>query len=244
MTTENMYCAGTTPALIHARRHLSEAGFRIIDSPEQNVMHLLLDVPSFQPGIWTDSKFDTLLSSLPEDIVVWGGNLFHPALHSYKVVDLLQDECYLQENAHITADCTIPIAEAVLRCPWPEASALIIGWGRIGKSLSIKLKHLGCRVTISSQNDTHRSEANAQGFRVIEAPDNTQMYRLIVNTAPAHVLTAPDDTSTVLLDLASIKGITGNNVIQARGLPGKLAPQRSGKLIADTILRLSREVCR
>ena len=40
------------------------------------------------------------------------------------------------------------------------------------------------------------------------------------------------------LDLASIQGIPGQDVIWARGLPEKDAPESSGKLIADAINRL------
>ena len=238
----NLYCAGTTPALSHACRYLKEAGIHIADSPGWNTSHLLLDVPSFRPGLWTENKLDTLLSSLPNDISVWGGNLHHPALESYKTIDLLQDECYLQENADITADCTIPIAESVLNRPWGETIVLIIGWGRIGKSLSRKLKKLGCDVTISSRSPSHRKEADASGLHTTVSPEHIQSYHLIVNTAPAHVLSIKNDVSSVFIDLASVKGIAGDNVIWARGLPGKYAPERSGKLIADTILRLSEEV--
>lgn len=241
MPFEKIYCAGTTPACSYACHYLSEAGFLIADSPDWNTKHLLLDVPSFSPGSWTTKALDTLLSSLPENITVWGGNLNHPTLEFFKTIDLLKDESYLTKNADITADCTIPIAESALNRPWQEINAMIIGWGRITKSLSRKFKNLGCDVTISSCNAYHREEASASGFHTITSPDHVQPYHLIVNTAPAHVLSVQNHISSVLIDLASIKGIEGNNVIWARGLPGKYAPERSGKLIADTILRLSKE---
>ena len=241
MPFEKIYCAGTTAACSYACHYLSEAGFLIADSPDWNTKHLLLDVPSFPPGSRTPKALDTLLSSLPENITVWGGNLNHPTLESFKTIDLLKDESYLTKNAAITADCTIPIAESALDRPWQEVNAMIIGWGRITKFLSWKLKSLGCDVTISSRSTAHQEEANASGFHTTASPDQTQPYHLIVNTAPAHVLSVQDHTSSVLIDLASAKGIEGSNVIWARGLPGKYAPERSGKLIADTILRLSKE---
>ena len=43
------------------------------------------------------------------------------------------------------------------------------------------------------------------------------------------------------MDLASKKGIAGNDVIWARGLPGIHAPEESGALIARTILDLLKE---
>lgn len=43
------------------------------------------------------------------------------------------------------------------------------------------------------------------------------------------------------IDLASKPGIGGTDVLWARGLPGKFAPESAGKLIAQTILRLLKE---
>jgi hypothetical protein len=45
----------------------------------------------------------------------------------------------------------------------------------------------------------------------------------------------------VKIDLASIQGIYGSDVIHARGLPGKQTPESSGILIANTIIRLLRK---
>ena len=51
---------------------------------------------------------------------------------------------------------------------------------------------------------------------------------------PNHVVVTEKSGIT---DLASVKGIAGDNVIWARGLPGKDAPEESGTLIAKTVLR-------
>ena len=67
-------------------------------------------------------------------------------------------------------------------------------------------------------------------------------YRLIFNTVPAPVLsreqTAHCRENCLKIDLASEKGIAGEDVVWARGLPGTDAPESSGKLIAETVLRL------
>ena len=64
-------------------------------------------------------------------------------------------------------------------------------------------------------------------------------FDLILNTVP--VLLFPQanvQERAVILELASKPGITGSTVIDARGLPGKMAPEESGKLIAKTFIRL------
>ena len=40
------------------------------------------------------------------------------------------------------------------------------------------------------------------------------------------------------IELASKPGMGGEHIISARGLPGKMRPAQSGKLIADTFMRL------
>ena len=57
---------------------------------------------------------------------------------------------------------------------------------------------------------------------------------LIMRSMPAEVA-----NDAIVLELASKPGITAPSVIDARGLPGKLAPAESGKLIAETVIRLS-----
>ena len=43
------------------------------------------------------------------------------------------------------------------------------------------------------------------------------------------------------IELASLPGIAGDDVIPARGLPGIYVPESSGKLIADTLLHRLQE---
>ena len=67
----------------------------------------------------------------------------------------------------------------------------------------------------------------------------SQQFQVILNTVPAMILpnlSARDDA--VILELASSPGMAGQNIISARGLPGIMAPEESGKLIADTFMRL------
>ena len=65
-------------------------------------------------------------------------------------------------------------------------------------------------------------------------------YRVIFNTVPTMVL--PSCPGNALkIDLASRLGLGSEDVIWARGLPGIHAPEKSGKLIAETILSRLKE---
>lgn len=248
MTLKPVYCLGATAALRYAKTFLDSSGVPVAESPGWNTGHLLLDVPTFRPGSFlSDNRnLHTLLSSLPRDVTVWGGNLEHPDLKEYHTVDLLQDEEYLKENAAITAHCTLKIAAPLLQTTWAQTPTLVIGWGRIGKCLGALLKSLNCPLTVAVRSKKDREELEALGYRAVDTADlrpELPQQRIVINTVPAPVLTDADfeGSSCVKIDLASQRGIAGEDVLWARGLPGIHAPESSGRLIADTFLRLSKE---
>lgn len=235
-----VYIAGTTPALSYARTSLIRSGIDITDGPRWNTNHLLLDVPSFRPG--NSLNLDTLLTSFPREITVWGGNLHHPSLDGYRCIDLLQDECYLTENARITAQCTLQVIAPLLKMPWTDTRVLIIGYGRIGTFLASMLQDLGCHITVCTRK--MQQIFDIQMLSSAQISKTLPDFDIIINTAPAMIFTETDLSGcshTLKIDLASSKGIAGDDVLWARGLPGIHAPEQSGKLIADTFLRMLKE---
>lgn len=242
-----VYCAGSTPAVRYATELLAERGIPLTHSLGEDTGCLLLDVPSFDPAgaLRGGGKLEDLLRVLPDDAVIVGGNLNHPLLEGLETVDLLRNEEYLAKNAAITAHCTLQIAASLLPVTLAEAPALILGWGRIGKCLASLLKNLGAQVTVAARNPAHRAMLLALGYGAGEARGlDVTPYRLIVNTVPVPLLTqhqllqAP---RAVKLDLASRRGLPAADAVWARGLPGIHAPESSGRLIAETLLRLEKE---
>lgn len=226
----------TNPALECAANYLKNRDFPVVDAPGEDVQHLLLPVPSFSGG----SKYITpILANLPRSVTVSGGNLRHPVLEGYRQVDFLQDPYYLAHNAAITAECAIGLAQQ----DWRALPVLVLGWGRIGKCLGQKLRQLGADVTISARKEADLAMIQALGMQSVPVDrisDTLPRYRVIFNTVPEMLL--PDmvcHPDCVALELASKPGMSGGNIISARGLPGKYAPEKSGQLIAETFIRLS-----
>lgn len=249
MICNGVYCAGTTPALKYAKQQLIHAGVTLSDSPGWQTQHLLLDVPSFRPGSFlSESKnLDTLLGSLPREVTIWGGNLSHPSLEGFRTMDLLKDEEYLAGNAAITAHCALGLAAPLLQTTWTQTPTLVIGWGRIGKCLGKLLRSMDCPVTISARSAEDRAALGSLGYQAADTGNLGGIlsdFRLIFNTVPAPVISEAEAElcqNSMKIDLASKKGIAGEDVVWARGLPGIHAPESSGKLIADTFLRLYKE---
>ena len=229
------YPAGHTAALGSAVSVLKEAGFRFTDNAA-DATHLLLPVPSVDADgcIIGGGSLEEVLEKLPKDVTVVGGNLDLPG---YRVWDLLKDPDYLAYNAQITACCALQIALNKLPVILPETDTLVIGWGRIGKCLASLLKQNGAHVTVAARKETDRAMLRALGYTAVDTVHlDTTAYRLIFNTAPVMLL--PQCPGNGLkIDLASKLGLGGLDVVWARQLPGRYAPESSGNLIAETVLK-------
>ncbi len=234
------YRYGRTDAMNYAATNLSELGYTFLPCPTPDVSHLLLPVPSFDAdgAVKGGTKLEKLLEVFPKTVTIVGGNLDHPLLSDYKKIDLLKDGQYLADNAAITAHCALKVALRHSRAILPDCRILIIGWGRIGKCLSVLLKDLGCIVTVATRKSGDRAILSAMGYQTEDSFNmSSAKYDIIFNTSPEPVLSV-NNNDTLAIELASTPGLIGENIISARGLPSKEAPASSGKLIAQTIHRI------
>ena len=232
-------CVNRGAALSYAAQYLQSIGIPVSNRAGPDITHLLLPVPSFSEG---DTYLAYLLSDLPDHIIVSGGNLKSPLLEHYRVVDFLQDPWYQAKNAAITARCTVKLIREHI-ADISGSPVLITGWGRIGKCLAQELRQAGAEVTVAARKVADVAILHALGYGselISHIRESLSRYRLIINTVPELILPGIEvNPNTVVIELASRPGITGRNIIVARGLPGKMAPEESGKLIAETFVRLS-----
>ncbi len=242
-----IYCAGNTAALSFARQNLLQQGFEITPQPAPDVTHLLLPVPSLEADgrIRGGGIPAHILAELPDDVTVVGGNLQDIALYGYATMDLLRDSQYVAANAAITADCAIRVAREQMDCIWHHCPVLVIGWGRIGKCLAHQLSAMGADVTVAARKESDIAVLRALGYGAensLALSRKLSRFRIIFNTVPAAVLSQAQckacDPNSIKIELASKPGIADPSVISALGLPAKYAPETSGKLIADTFIRL------
>lgn len=237
MKQKEFRIAGGTMALTHAADTLKKAGWKQI----QDAKLLLLPVPSFEPD-GSIKGGGELTSVLAPDTIVVGGNLKRPDLAHHHCIDLLQDPLYLSENAAITAYCAIMLAmehsSVILKgCP-----VMVVGWGRIGKFLVRLLRLLGAKVSVAARKESDRALLCALGYQAVDLADPElalKDIRILFNTVPAmvlpHTLTCQCRQDCLMIDLASVPGIEAPNVLWARGLPNKHAPESSGQLIAKIL---------
>ena len=244
-----LYPVGSTASCQYASIFLERGGFTLTDHPCPEITHLLLDIPSFdEKGFLKDGTcLKGLLRMLPENVTIIGGHLNQPFLENHRKIDLLQDPYYLAHNAAITAECALRVSFPHLKTTLDDSPALILGWGRIGKCLARLLSSLGCPVTVAARKDCDRAMLEALGYDAVDFSDIARPLsrcKILFNTVPnlpLHSDTLNLQKNGIAIDLASFPGMQGAAVIPARGLPGKYAPESSGRLIAKTILRLCKE---
>ena len=226
MSDLKVCCTPGNPALQYAAAKLAEAGIAVTAIPDEDTTHLLLPVPT--------RCFDTL----PENVVIVGGNLH--CLPGYRVMDLLKDPAYLEENAAITARCALKLVEL----DWQNVPVLILGFGRIGKRLAHLLQEAGAAVTIAARKDSDLTLAQELGYgRIFLAQAQAMLpgFRVVFNTVPAMILSTAAAPNCIPVELASKPGMVGNGIIDGRGLPGRYDPEASGALIARRFLALLKE---
>lgn len=236
-----VFPVGSSNSIQCAASLLSNAGITLIDHPSPDVTHLLADIPT--PASFYDN---TLLSILPDQITIIGGNLHQFLKTSYHVTDLLTDSSYLWQNAALTAQCAVLLCQESLPRTLADSNILILGWGRIAKMLAKLLAAFHSTIYVYSRSNEHLAEIQAFGYHSVspeQLAGNISYQHLIINTAPGICLPSPlfNRFHGAVIDLASKSDINFSRIINAKGLPNRIAPESSGKLIADTILRILKE---
>lgn len=178
--------------------------------------------------------------------------------HRIRLTDYLEREELAIANAVPTAEGALAIAMAEVPYTIRGAKCLVIGYGRIGKTLSQLLRAVGAEVTVAARKSSDLAWITASGCRALPfaeltGADDPLDFGIVFNTVPVPVLGAgviprlPEDV--LLLDLASAPGgidrdyaeENGCHVVWALSLPGKTAPLTAGKIIGDTVKQILQE---
>lgn len=173
---------------------------------------------------------------------------------SYSVED------YYTENFKILN--SIPTAEGAVKIALEEkhstiyqSKCLVIGYGKIGKTLSKILKSMGAYVTVSARKSTDRAWAFAEGYKSINISESqaTYDYDFIFNTVPFILLNENIlknlKKDVLVIDLASPPGGVDKEAalkldiksIHALAIPGKYFPESSAEIIKSEIYSIIKE---
>lgn len=167
-----------------------------------------------------------------------------------KVIDVMKNEELAILNTIATAEGTIKIIIENTKINIQNSKILILGYGRVGKTLSYKLKGLSAKVTCASNNKEESAWIQANNYEYLQLEqikDNIEDFDIIINTIPHEVLKKEElqnvKKDSLLIDLASQPGgidkkeaqKQGLNLLIALGLPGKTSPLSTAKYIKQIL---------
>ncbi len=167
-----------------------------------------------------------------------------------QVADILRRPELQVGNAALTAEGAVGrmITESE-RALW-GSRVLVLGWGRIGRILALRLQSLGAKVTVAARGKADRAMAGALGIEALDYGELEPVlsgFDFIVNTVPARVLTEGMlcliQPEALLLELASPPGgfdkslaaNIGLHPLTAPGLPGATAPESAARLLQKAV---------
>lgn len=203
---------------------------------------------------------DSILRELHSDATVCGG-LMPAAItaelerRGIRYYDYGKSEEFARRNALPSAEGAIEIALRNTPFVLEDARVCVVGYGRIGKVLTKKLKALGCRVTATARKAADLAAIQAAGVMAIPTADLKEQppFDILFNTVPAPVIDRDvldaQNPNLLIIDLASPPGGVDFSyaeekkirTIHALSLPARCAPVTAARIILDLIHHFTTE---
>lgn len=176
-----------------------------------------------------------------------GGNIdkvYEARFNNY--VNMLLDENFAMRNAYLTAEATIGEIAKITEKSLFDMKILVLGSGRIAKSMWKILFGLGVKFDVAMRNEKERIMSqifSQKSWHIENMPLTT--FDLIINTIPAKIF----DDSTLqsmrsgqhIIELASVPCLDTSHLLKANyticgGLPGKILSKSAGAVVLQELL--------
>ncbi len=161
---------------------------------------------------------------------------------------VLEDEEFSLQNARLTAEGALFTAAYRLDSALLGMPCLVVGFGRIGRALTERLRALGALVTVAARRQESLDAAGG-GVLLREIGKVLPGMRLVFNTVPAPVIGKKEldavRPGALLMELASApygidleaaKGM-GLNCTLESGVPGKYCPRSAAEALIEYMKR-------
>lgn len=167
-------------------------------------------------------------------------------------IDILKNEYFTIKNTVPTAEGAIAKAIELTDINIDKANIMVLGFGRVGKTLCYKLKNLGANVYAEARKERDLAWIDVFGYNAISLEkinENICKMDIIFNTIPEVILDKSKiilmNEKTLIIDLASKPGGTdfesankmGIKAILYSGIPGKIASEYEAELIKEVIYK-------
>jgi dipicolinate synthase subunit A len=170
-----------------------------------------------------------------------------------QVVQYAEDDTIAILNSIPTAEGAVQIALEQLPITIHGSQTLVAGFGRVGMTVARSFQGLGAQVTVVARRFELLARAREMGYGTViqhQLALVVPKMQIIINTVPAilfdQTILAASAPEVLMIDLASAPGgidfntakALGRKTIFASGLPGKVAPQTAGAILASAIPEL------
>ena len=172
------------------------------------------------------------------------------------IINMSNRDDFAYKNAVPTAEGAIKLAIDATDKTLADSNILITGFGRVAKLLAHRLFPFSKNIAVAVRKDADKALIDSLGMNAIAIDtlaEHLKRFDIIFNTIPhkifnIHTLSAAKEGS-VFIELASaqsgfdtetIKSLPVN-YINAPGLPGKIAPDTAGKIMAETVINIIKE---
>ncbi len=172
---------------------------------------------------------------------------------STKIIDIMKCDELAIKNAVPTAEGAIFTAMKNSKTTITNSKCLVLGFGKIGKNLALKLKGMDANVTCQARKEIDFSTIESLGMKYLDISklqEKISEYEYIFNTIPYLILDSKVlknvSKDSIIVDLASVPGgvdfefarKNNLNVEWSLGLPSKIAPKSAAKYLKEQIEKL------
>jgi dipicolinate synthase subunit A len=170
-----------------------------------------------------------------------------------KLVPLFNRNDVAIYNSIPTVEGTIMMAIQYTDFTIHNSNVVVLGYGRVGKTLAKSFKALGAHVKVGARKKSDIAriyESGYEPFHTEDVSDKVSDCEILINTIPHPVVNVKVIQSlpqnSIIIDLASKPGGTdfryakkrGIKAILAPGLPGIVAPKTAGDILAGVIKQI------
>ena len=167
-------------------------------------------------------------------------------------IDIMKDENFTIANTIPTAEGAIAKAIEETEFTLDNANVMVIGYGRVGKTLCYKLKQLNANVYAVDKDEKELARAKTYGINAVNIKEiniNICKMDIVFNTVPSLILSKEKlilmSTETLIIDISSKPYGTdfvsakrlGIKAIQYSGIPGKIAPDFEAEKIIEFLVQ-------
>ncbi len=242
--------------------------FPVLKDALQDVDICIGPIPFSKDGISVFSEagppisIDEFLNSYPKTMPLFIGGMTTEVNHrieelGIRAFDLMEREEFAILNATATAEGIAGIALEEMPITINESLCLVLGYGRIGKTVSSLLKNMEANVWIAARKPSDFAWVRSRGMNTLPLAQLQSFLTypdLIVNTVPSMIMDKDLikylHRDTLIIDVASGKGGVdfdacgqyGIKAIHALGIPGKTAPRSAALYIMQTIKNILQEL--